>query len=132
MKNKGFTLIEMLVVIAVIGILSATVLTALGPARTKGRDTRIISAVNQMVALAESKFDPAKNSFPSWGQNNWGEATSLVEDIKAFNNGQEPTYSLDTAGPRFAISASLASGGTYCRDSSGKTGSAPASGGVCP
>ena len=52
-QNKGFTLIEMLVVIAIVGILSATVLTALGPSRKKAKDSRIISDINQIRVQAE-------------------------------------------------------------------------------
>lgn len=58
-KIEGFTLIEMLVVIAVIGILSAATLTALGPARNKAKDTKVIGALNNFKAIAEVKYDTA-------------------------------------------------------------------------
>ncbi len=52
-KNRGFTLIEMLVVVAVIGILSTVLLNALGPAREKAKDARIVQEVNQVRNIAE-------------------------------------------------------------------------------
>lgn len=63
-RQIGFTLIEMLVVIAVIGILSAATLTALGPARNKAKDSRIISALKQFAVLAESKYDGDYSEVP--------------------------------------------------------------------
>lgn len=127
MKNKGFTLIEMLVVIAVVGILSATLLTALGPARNKGRDARIVSGVNQLMALAETQF--TGNSYPSSISELSGGA-AIEADIKKYNGNREVTYS--ESGSNLAISSPLASGDHYCRDSSGKTGSGEASEGTCP
>ena len=57
-KNQaGFTLIEMLIVVAVIGILSSVLLNALGPAKDKAKDARIIQEVNQVRALAETLYD---------------------------------------------------------------------------
>jgi prepilin-type N-terminal cleavage/methylation domain-containing protein len=55
-KNNGFTLIEMLIVVAIIGLLSSVILTALGPAKDKAKDTRIISDVNQIRSIAETLF----------------------------------------------------------------------------
>jgi len=65
MKQRGgFTLIEMLVVVAVIGLLSSVLLTSLGPARDKARDSRIIQEINQVRALAETIYNGNYNGLP--------------------------------------------------------------------
>ncbi len=56
MKNRGFTLIELLVVIAIIGILSSVVLVSLNSARNRGKDTRVISAVQQLRTIFEGGY----------------------------------------------------------------------------
>lgn len=58
-KTSGFTLIEMMVVIAVIGILSTAVLAGLAPGRKKARDARVISGVNQARTIVEANADVA-------------------------------------------------------------------------
>jgi len=47
-KNKGFTLIEMLVVIAVIGLLASLILVGLSSFRTRGRDTRRVADTKEV------------------------------------------------------------------------------------
>ncbi len=58
-KNKGFTLIEILVVVGIIGLLSAIVLVGIGPFRAKGRDARRISDLRQVQSGLELYY--AKN-----------------------------------------------------------------------
>ena len=64
-KEAGFTLIEMLVVVAIIGILSSVLLTALGPAKNKAKDARIVQEVNQALAIAETLNNGTYDSLPT-------------------------------------------------------------------
>ncbi|RJQ30046.1 type II secretion system protein [Candidatus Parcubacteria bacterium] len=123
-QNKGFTLIEMLVVVGMIGVLAAAVLTALGPSRQKARDSRVISGLNQAAAIAESKFDGS--SYPATID------ATIEADIKKFNNNQNVTYTAPANTGTFAISSPLPSGGAFCVDSAGKRASSTASNGICP
>ena len=57
MKHEsGFTLIEMLVVVAIIGLLASVVITGLGSARQKARDTRRISDIRQIQNALETYY----------------------------------------------------------------------------
>lgn len=53
MNKKGFTLIEILVVIAIIGILSALALVSFSSARARSRDARRMSDLRQMLTALE-------------------------------------------------------------------------------
>jgi len=48
MKNKGFTLIEILIVVAIIAILASVVLVGLGPTQQAARDSRRVSDVREV------------------------------------------------------------------------------------
>lgn len=62
--NRGFTLIEILVVIAIIGILSGIILVALGSAlKIKARDARIISEMNQIRISAGVYYNIDANNY---------------------------------------------------------------------
>ena len=51
-KEKGFTLVELLVVVSVIAILASTVLVNLRGARERAMDTRVIMSLGQIRGIA--------------------------------------------------------------------------------
>lgn len=61
MNKKGFTLIEVLVVVGIIGLLSAVVLVGIGPFRAKGRDARRISDLRQVQSGLELYYTKNQN-----------------------------------------------------------------------
>lgn len=77
--RKGFTLIELLVVIAIIGILAGIVLVSLGGARTRAKDTRIISDLSQLRTEAEILYS-SDGSYVSVDATK-GEILKLSDDI---------------------------------------------------
>lgn len=56
-SRKGFTLIEMLIVIAIIGILASIVLVGLGPVQRRGRDARRQSDLRSTQSALELYFN---------------------------------------------------------------------------
>jgi prepilin-type N-terminal cleavage/methylation domain-containing protein len=55
-NQLGFTLIEIMVTVAIIGILTAVILAALDGARTKARDANRISEIKQLEGAIENYF----------------------------------------------------------------------------
>lgn len=63
-KNKGFTLIELMVVIAIIGILTAIISANFGISKSKARDAKKISDIAQLQLTLELYFDRC-DSYPN-------------------------------------------------------------------
>lgn len=142
-KVEGFTLIEMLVVIAIIGLLSSVVLVALGPSRDKARDVKIISDVTGAATVAEILYNSTLGTYPTADMlkvdksfiNLTNDANSINSDTSGVNS-KAIYYTLDTNSHAFSVSAKLVTDATkfYCKDSSGKTITSATNGssGVCP
>ena len=66
-KRRAFTLIELLMVIAIIGVLSGIVLVRLDSMRTKGRDAKRVSEIRQLQNALEL-FYSVHSRYPYSGQ----------------------------------------------------------------
>ncbi|MDO4570505.1 MAG: DUF1559 domain-containing protein [Planctomycetia bacterium] len=71
MKRKGFTLIEMLVVIVIIGILASLMLPAINTARAAARKAQCTNHMHQ-IGLAMANFEQANGGFPKNHNNTTG------------------------------------------------------------
>lgn len=52
-KNQGFTLLELLVVVAIIGVLAGLIFVAIGDSRDRARDSRRASDMRQVISAQE-------------------------------------------------------------------------------
>lgn len=75
MKNKSFTIIELLVVISIIGLLASIIFVSLKGALAKARDVRRLSDANQIVKALEVYYS-GRGQFPgptsSYGESEAG------------------------------------------------------------
>ncbi len=83
-KNKGFTLIEVLTVIAIVGLLASVVLVGLGSFRTRGRDTRRIADLRATQNALELYYTKT-GQYPDdsgIGANSWNAVERTLQDAR--------------------------------------------------
>lgn len=56
-STKGFTIIELLIVVAIIGILASIVIASTNSARNKGKDAGVKNVLKQIATQAELYYD---------------------------------------------------------------------------
>lgn len=128
-SNKGFTLLELLVVIALIGIFAAIVVAALNSARNKGKDSSIRGTMAGMRAQAQLYY-AANSYYASPNTTTCGFylfATSkssqgvleAVTEIEKQNGSYNMSCAADTK--NWGVSTTLNDGTSWCVDSQGKT-----------
>jgi len=85
MNKKGFTLVELLVVIFIIGVLSSVVLVSLASSRMKSRDDRRKNDLG-IIQQALEMYYSEKHHFPQIGQNECKDVQQLITRDPEFKN----------------------------------------------
>ena len=88
MNKKGFTLIELMVVIAIIAILATVVLVSLGSARDAAEDANRSSAISQLRSLSEVFY--AQHRHLNYEDIHTGDKPELQELLREY--GHEDDY----------------------------------------
>lgn len=90
-NQEGFTLIEILIVVAIIAILASVVLVGLGPAQQSGRDARRLSDLREVQTglelyyngngtYPETSGSPASGCTDGKGGSAWCEMANVLEN----------------------------------------------------
>ena len=93
-SKRGFTLIEILIVVAIIGLLASVVLVGLGSFRTRGRDARRIADLRETQNALELYYTKNQRYPALGGGDSWaGMTNSLVNaGIGISNISNDPLY----------------------------------------
>lgn len=116
--HKGFTLVEILIVIVIIGILAGSLLMIMGTARDSAEAARIISEMRTMKSAAVL-YKSDYGVWPLWPNTNYAELSNYTDRLPQNDNywigvmsiyGQEPAFVvLDAQGLRKGVKEVLAS-----------------------
>lgn len=93
-KRKGFTLVELLIVIIIVGILASAMLMLMGTAEDKARATSILSDMRSMKsAMVVFKLEKGR----------WPELSADEDEIKRlFGGASLDNFSLESSGDVYA------------------------------
>lgn len=124
-SRKGFTLIEMLIVVAIIGILASIVIVGLGPAQKRGRDARRIADMRETQTALELFYTknghypgvavagPDEDAACAQAQTSWATLTTCLKGSKLGVNNvpNDPTsgktYLYNSDGTTYVLGATL-------------------------
>ena len=124
-KSKGFTIIELIVVIAIIAVLAAIVLVNVTQYIAKGKDAAIKGNMSSMVTIGASWYDSHTSSYANIDNSTSGDSAfvagiAAVEDANGGAN--DVTEFVGTDNKTFCVQTTLNDGSTWCVDSTGYKG----------
>lgn len=111
LKKLGFTMIELLIVIAVLGILAVAVLSAINPIEqiNRGRDTGSRSDAEQLVSAVD-RFYASKGYYP-WVKDAESTNTATFDAVDAMIKLDSPTITMGSETTLLAPLSLLSTGG---------------------
>ena len=117
MERKGFTLIEILIVVAIIAILASIVLVGLGPTQALGRDARRAADLHEVQNALELYYNKNGTYVTGMSGKNWSDFTAVLVGagiaINALpddpSSGKHYRYGSDAAGTTYILEANMES-----------------------
>ena len=131
---KGFTLVELMVVIAIIGVLSSIVIANLNTARMRSRDTTRIADIKNIQSALEFYFDANRQYPPDLNTLVTSKYVNSITD--PVNKQQSYAYTTDNNYYYYHLGAALEDSSNAMLNSSddrdcGLVGGGPSSGSSC-
>jgi len=118
-KSKGFTMIELLVAIAIVGILAAVILVSLNDARHGAEDAQVQGQMDSLSKQSLISFIPINGFDAVCGTNGVTQdpvIARLIADIEVESGG---SVICNSVALEFAVSAPLENGDFWCVDGDG-------------
>jgi prepilin-type N-terminal cleavage/methylation domain-containing protein len=117
-QTKGFTLIEILIVVAIIAILASVVLVGLGPTQQAGRDARRLSDLHEVQNGLELYYNKT-GKYPELTTASWAslQATLTGASIGVSSIPNDPStgksyvYAWNSGATQYELAATMESSG---------------------
>jgi prepilin-type N-terminal cleavage/methylation domain-containing protein len=122
LSQRGFTLVELLVVLSIMSFFASVVITSVTGARSRGVDSSIRQTMNNMRTQAQLYYE---NQTPFSYANVCLNDTQIAKSISEVNRLSQATVvglcsdSLAGNGSTWAFASSLKGGGFWCVDGTG-------------
>lgn len=117
--KSGFTIVELLIVIAIIGILVAVVLGALTDARDDGLAAKVKSEMAVLLKRASVDESQSLTFDVVCGSNGFATSATIVNIINSIERFSPEKVTCHSQTARFAVSAATGSSTYWCIDSTG-------------